>query len=148
MDRAWLLGGTGGGDGKLSEPRWIDQRAIRFKTLYGRRGADRSRTMSIEARKIRLVMHLRKSGIGDMDVLSAIERIPRERFVPPTFMDKAYEDMALPIGLGQTISQPLVVASMTQALQLKKTHKVLEVGTGSGYQTAILAMLSRRVYTR
>jgi protein-L-isoaspartate(D-aspartate) O-methyltransferase len=103
--------------------------------------------MSIEARKIRLVMHLRKSGIGDMDVLSAIERIPRERFVPPSFMDKAYEDMALPIGLGQTISQPLVVASMTQALQLKKTHKVLEVGTGSGYQTAILAMLSPRVYT-
>ena len=103
--------------------------------------------MSIEARKIRLVMHLRRSGIGDMDVLSAIERIPRERFVPPTFLDKAYEDMALPIGMGQTISQPLVVATMTQALQLKKTHKVLEVGTGSGYQTALLAMLSRRVYT-
>ena len=103
--------------------------------------------MSIEARKIRLVMHLRRSGIGDMDVLNAIERIPRERFLPPTFTDKAYDDIALPIGLGQTISQPLVVASMTQALQLKKNHKVLEVGTGSGYQTALLAMLSRRVYT-
>ncbi len=103
--------------------------------------------MSIEARKIRLVMSLRRSGIGDMDVLNAIERIPRERFVPPSFLDKAYDDTALPIGMGQTISQPLVVATMTEALKLKKTHKVLEVGTGSGYQTALLAMLSRRVYT-
>ena len=103
--------------------------------------------MSIEARKIRLVMHLRRSGIRDTGVLSAIERIPRERFIPPTFLDKAYEDTALPIGMGQTISQPWVVASMTEALKLDKTCKVLEVGTGSGYQTAILALLSRRVYT-
>ncbi len=103
--------------------------------------------MTIEARKIRMVMHLRRSGIQDMDVLSAIERIPRERFVPEAFLDKAYDDTALPIGMGQTISQPLVVATMTEALRLARTMKVLEIGTGSGYQTAILAMLSRRVYT-
>ena len=103
--------------------------------------------MSIEARKIRLLMQLRRQGITDTNVLSALEKIPRERFIPPTFLDKAYDDVALPIGMGQTISQPMVVASMTVALQLTKRMKVLEIGTGSGYQTAILAQLSRRVYT-
>jgi protein-L-isoaspartate(D-aspartate) O-methyltransferase len=103
--------------------------------------------MSVEARKIRLLMNLRRSGVTDTALLSAIERIPREKFVPPAFLDKAYDDTALPIGLGQTISQPLVVATMTEALEVKKTHVVLEVGTGSGYQTAILAMLCRRVYS-
>jgi protein-L-isoaspartate(D-aspartate) O-methyltransferase len=103
--------------------------------------------MSIEARKIRLLMQLRRQGIKDMGVLSALEKIPRERFIPPTFLDKAYDDVALPIGMGQTISQPMVVASMTEALKLTKRLKVLEIGTGSGYQTAILAQLSRRVYT-
>ena len=99
------------------------------------------------ARKIRLVMHLRAQGITDTNVLAAIERIPREQFIPPTFHDQAYEDTALPIGLGQTISQPFVVATMTQALELHDRHKVLEIGTGSGYQAAILARLVRRVYT-
>lgn len=100
-----------------------------------------------QARKIRLVMHLRSQGITDTNVLAAIERIPREAFIPPTFHDQAYEDTALPIGLGQTISQPYVVATMTQALQLNDRHKVLEIGTGSGYQAAILSRLARRVYT-
>lgn len=100
-----------------------------------------------QARKIRMVMHLRSQGITDTNVLAAIERVPREAFIPPTFHDQAYEDTALPIGLGQTISQPYVVAMMTQALELTDRHKVLEIGTGSGYQAAILAKLARRVYT-
>ena len=104
--------------------------------------------MSIwEARKIRLIMELRQLGINDSHVLGAIERVPREAFVPLQFHDKAYDNIALPIGHGQTISQPYIVALMTQALQVNKTHKVLEIGTGSGYQTAILSKLARRVYS-
>ena len=75
--------------------------------------------MSLAAQKIRLVMMLRQSGITDTAVLAAIERIPREAFVPPTFVDQAYENRTLPIGRGQTLSQPEVVALMTQALELK-----------------------------
>ncbi|MBF0561411.1 MAG: protein-L-isoaspartate(D-aspartate) O-methyltransferase [Alphaproteobacteria bacterium] len=103
--------------------------------------------MTLEARKIRLIMELRQSGIGDMRVLSAIERVPREVFVPQLFQDQAYQNRALPLGHGQTISQPLVVAAMTQALGLGERMKVLEIGTGSGYQTAILSRLCLRVYT-
>jgi protein-L-isoaspartate(D-aspartate) O-methyltransferase len=103
--------------------------------------------MSVLARKIRLIMKLRKCGIMDTAVLAAIERVPREVFIPAMFHDQAYEDTALPIGRGQTISQPLVVASMTQELKLNDRHKVLEIGTGSGYQAAILAKLCRRVYS-
>ncbi|WP_158045998.1 protein-L-isoaspartate(D-aspartate) O-methyltransferase [Skermanella pratensis] len=103
--------------------------------------------MSIDARKIRLIMQLRRSGVTDTAVLAVIERLPREAFVPPSFLDQAYEDMALPIGSGQTISQPLVVAMMTQALELHNRLKVLEIGTGSGYQAAVLSRLTRRVYT-
>ncbi|CCG08882.1 protein-L-isoaspartate(D-aspartate) O-methyltransferase [Pararhodospirillum photometricum] len=80
-------------------------------------------------------------------VLSALERVPRELFVPQPFANRAFENAALPIGCGQTISQPLVVGLMTQALALTDRHKVLEIGTGSGYQTAVLARLCRRVYT-
>ena len=101
-----------------------------------------------QSRKIRLVMHLRTMGITDTRVLSAMEKVPREAFVPAAMEDQAYEDIALPIGRGQTISQPYVVAIMTQALQLgDKTEKVLEIGTGSGYQTCVLAHLCRRVYS-
>ncbi len=103
--------------------------------------------MSLAHRKIRLIMSLRQSGIIDTVVLSAIERIPREAFVAATFRDQAYESRALPIGCGQTVSQPQVVAQMTQALKLTRRHKVLEIGTGSGYQTAVLSKLARRVYT-
>ena len=103
--------------------------------------------MSTEARKIRLIMELRRAGIADTAVLSAIERIPRELFVPALFQDQAYENRALPIAHGQTLSQPQVVAAMTQALRATKRHKVLEIGTGSGYQTAVLSRLCRRVYT-
>jgi len=100
-----------------------------------------------ETRKIRLVMHLRSMGISDTAVLSAMEKVPRDAFVPVQMRDQAYEDIALPIGRGQTISQPLVVATMTQALELTSRDKVLEIGTGSGYQTCVLAQLCRRVYS-
>ena len=103
--------------------------------------------VSLAARKIRLIMQLRQSGITDTRVLSAIERVPRELFVPAPFQDQAYENRALPIGHAQTLSQPEVVAIMSQALQIGPRHKVLEIGTGSGYQAAVLAMLCRRVYT-
>ena len=86
-------------------------------------------------------------GVSDPNVLDAIARTPRELFVPDAFLDRAYENAPLPIGLHQTISQPTVVAMMTEALELTDRHKVLEIGTGSGYQTAILAGLCRRIYT-
>ena len=101
----------------------------------------------LDVRKIRLILELRESGINDSKVLSAIEKIPREEFVPENFRNQSYENIALPIGENQTISQPFVVAKMTQLLELNKTHKVLEIGTGSGYQSAILSQLVRRVYT-
>lgn len=92
-------------------------------------------------------MALRTKGITDMNVLGAMERVPREDFIPETMRDQAWDDIALPIGRGQTISQPFVVAVMTQALRLSDMDKVLEIGTGCGYQCAILARLCRRVYT-
>lgn len=103
--------------------------------------------MTIAARKIRLIMQLRRAGIADTAVLSAIERIPREVFVPESFQDQSYEDMTLPIGRGQTLSAPSVVALMTQALGTDRRTKVLEIGTGTGYQAAILSRLCRRLYT-
>jgi protein-L-isoaspartate(D-aspartate) O-methyltransferase len=96
---------------------------------------------------LRLLMELRGAGISDARVLGAIERVPRDLFVPAAFRDQAYENVALPIGHGQTISQPLVVALMTEALEVGERHKVLEIGTGSGYQAAVLARLCRRVFT-
>ena len=100
-----------------------------------------------EARKIRLLLELRRQGIADTAVLGAIEKVPREVFVPEAFLDQAYENIALPIASGQTISQPYVVAAMTAALEVGPRMKVLEVGTGSGYQAAVLAHLCRRLYT-
>jgi protein-L-isoaspartate(D-aspartate) O-methyltransferase len=103
--------------------------------------------VTVAARKIRLLMLLRRAGINDTATLAAMERIPREAFVPPSFLDQAYENIALPIGLGQTLSQPQVVALMTQALRCDPSHSVLEIGTGSGYQAAVLSRICRRVYT-
>ncbi len=102
--------------------------------------------MDFEAARARLIEHL-SSEIRDERVLAAMVRIPRERFVPPEEQDLAYEDIPLPIGLDQTISQPFIVALMTEALELTGSEKVLEVGTGSGYQAAILAELARLVIT-
>jgi len=97
--------------------------------------------------KIRLLMDLRQAGVTDTRVLSALETVPRELFVDDPFLDHAYDNRALPIACNQTISQPLVVGLMTQYLDMKGRDKVLEVGTGSGYQAAILSKVSRRVYT-
>ena len=99
----------------------------------------------LDVKKIRLI--LGESGISDSKILSAIEKIPREKFVPDNFRNQAYDNLALPIGDNQTISQPFVVAKMTQLLAVESTHKVLEIGTGSGYQSAVLSKLVRRVYT-
>ena len=100
-----------------------------------------------DSRKIRLVLDLRRGGVTDTRVLGAMERVPRELFIPDAFKDKAYENVALPIGHHQTVSQPLVVARMTEALKLGDRMKVLEIGTGSGYQAAVLAHLCRRLYS-
>lgn len=108
---------------------------------------DPTATATVDARVLRLVMKLREQGIADTGVLAALERVPREAFVLDSFADRAYDNKALPIDQGQTISQPYIVAYMSEALRLDDRHKVLEVGTGSGYQTAILSKLCRRVYT-
>ena len=101
----------------------------------------------LDTQKIRLIMQLRSEGITDMRVLAALERVPRERFVPPSLAEHAYDNSALPIGRGQTISQPFVVAYMTQMLDVHDDMTVLEIGTGTGYQAAVLAQFCRRVYT-
>ena len=101
----------------------------------------------LDVKKIRLILELREAGISDSNILSAIEKIPREKFITDNFRNQAYDNIALPIGENQTISQPFVVAKMTQILNVKPNHKVLEIGTGSGYQSAILSRLARRVYT-
>ncbi len=98
-------------------------------------------------RKMRFLFALRTRGVTDSRVLTAMEKIDRGLFVRGIFADRAYEDMPLPIACGQTISQPSVVGLMTQALQVNPRDTVLEVGTGSGYQAAILSQLARRVYT-
>jgi len=102
--------------------------------------------MDFEAARAKLIEHL-GTEIKDQRVLAVMARIPRERFVPPESQHLAYEDKPLPIGLDQTISQPYIIALMTQALELAGNEKVLEVGTGSGYQAAILAELARQVIT-
>ena len=97
--------------------------------------------------KAQLIMTLRGMGVLDPAVLSAIEAVPRELFVPAALRQHAYENASLPIALDQTISQPYVVARMTEALQLTGRERVLEIGCGSGYQAAILTFLCRRVYS-
>ncbi|SJL85012.1 protein-L-isoaspartate(D-aspartate) O-methyltransferase [Vibrio palustris] len=95
----------------------------------------------------KLVQFLAEQGISDERVLSAIYALPREHFVAQAMMHQAYDNNALPIGQGQTISQPYIVAKMTQLLELTPFSRVLEIGTGSGYQTAILSQLVERVYS-
>lgn len=103
--------------------------------------------MSDDLRQARLIAELRKQGISDNRVLAVVERTRRELFVDEPFESSAYANTALPIACGQTISQPYVVACITQHLELNETLRVLEIGTGSGYQAAILSPLCRRVYT-
>ena len=103
--------------------------------------------MSSSLEQINLIMYLRKQGIHDTRVLRAIELVPRAVFVEEAFIEQAYEDSALPIACGQTISQPFFVAYMTQKLGVEPGDKVLEIGTGSGYQAAVLSHLCRQVCT-
>jgi len=98
-------------------------------------------------RKMQFLFALRSKGVTDTRVLEAMEKIDRGAFIRGIFSERSYEDMPLPIACGQTISQPSVVGLMTQALDVQPRNKVLEVGTGSGYQAAILSQLARRVYT-
>jgi protein-L-isoaspartate(D-aspartate) O-methyltransferase len=97
--------------------------------------------------KMGLVLSLRRAGVTEPTVVATMEHVPREIFVPEVFRSRSYEDITLPIGYHQTLSQPAIVGLMTEALELNDRKKVLEVGTGSGYQTAILASICRRVYT-
>ena len=98
-------------------------------------------------RQTMLESHLRGRDIHDARVLGAMEQIPREQFMPEKYASGAYDDNPLPIGMGQTISQPYIVALMTQCLKLTGSEEVLEIGTGSGYQCAVLATLARSVYS-
>jgi protein-L-isoaspartate(D-aspartate) O-methyltransferase len=99
------------------------------------------------SQRIQMLMRLRNLGITDRDVLNAMEQVPRELFIDDHFRDHAYEDVTMPILCGQSISQPSVVAWMTWALDIGPRMRVLEIGTGSGYQACVLAKLCRRVYT-
>jgi protein-L-isoaspartate(D-aspartate) O-methyltransferase len=94
-----------------------------------------------------LAKQLEQMGIRDQRVLRAVEEVPRHLFVPPALREEAEADRPLPFGYGQTISQPFIVAFMTEALKLSGAERVLEIGTGSGYQTAILALLARQVFS-
>ena len=94
-----------------------------------------------------LVSTLQQKGITDLKVLDAIKKIPRHLFLNSSFEDYAYQDKAFPIGAGQTISQPYTVAFQSQLLEIKKDHKILEIGTGSGYQTAVLCIMGAKVYS-
>ena len=105
----------------------------------------RSRDESVD--RMEFLLSLRRRGISDQAVLRAIDAVPREKFVLPEFADSAYADQAMPIACGQTISQPYVVAYMTEQLDVTREHRVLEVGTGSGYQAAILSQLAGQVFT-
>jgi protein-L-isoaspartate(D-aspartate) O-methyltransferase len=100
-----------------------------------------------EARERMVEEQIVARGVRDPRVLEALRKVPRHLFVPPAMQPAAYEDSALPIGLGQTISQPYVVAFMTEALELKPQDRVLEIGTGSGYQAAVLSLVVREVYS-
>lgn len=103
--------------------------------------------MTADPRTAQLILALRQGGVRDQRVLEAVEWVPRALFVEEAFADQAYADLPLPIDCGQTISQPFTVAMMTDRLDLSDRHTVLEIGTGSGYQTAILSRLCRRIVT-
>jgi protein-L-isoaspartate(D-aspartate) O-methyltransferase len=124
----------GGRDEKPAEPKRVEPRPTKP-----------ARDESVG--RMEFMLSLRRHGISDQGVLRAMDAVPRELFVLPELSDEAYADHAMPIACGQTISQPYVVAYMTEQLDVKREHRVLEVGTGSGYQAAILAQLAGQVIT-
>ena len=109
--------------------------------------SDATADQPAQVRLAQLILALRTQGVSDSAVIKALESTPRELFTPDLFQERAFEDSALPIACGQTISQPYIVGLMTQALGIEKRDRVLEIGTGSGYQTTILSKLARLVYT-
>ncbi|MBT9382500.1 protein-L-isoaspartate(D-aspartate) O-methyltransferase [Pseudooceanicola sp. CBS1P-1] len=106
-----------------------------------------SHDVTLAERKMQFLFALRSAGVTDTRVLEAMEKVDRGAFIKGLFSERAYEDTPLPIACGQTISQPSIVGLMTQALEVQPRDKVLEIGTGSGYQAAVLSHLARRVYT-
>ena len=102
---------------------------------------------SNDEQKMQFILSIRSKGVVDNNVLKALETVNREQFLKGLFAQRAYEDTPLPIECGQTISQPSIVGLMTQALRITDRDKILEIGTGSGYQTAILSKLARRIYS-
>ena len=108
---------------------------------------DFERPADLESRHRRLIEELRRDGITDARVLEALQKVPRHQFVPLQFQEQSYDNRPLPIGYGQTISQPYIVAYMCQALRLKPTDRVLEIGTGSGYHAAVMSLLAAEVFT-
>lgn len=104
-------------------------------------------TYKLKGQRAQLVKELKKTGISSPKVLKAIEAVPRHFFFPKDFLDKAYDNIAFPIGKGQTISQPFTVAMQTQLLDIQSGDKVLEIGTGSGYQSAVLKVMGAQVYS-
>ncbi len=137
---------------------WIIVFAVLLMLLYfsrvSRKGENGGDFMDVnsgdyytEKRERMVERQIKSRGVGNKNVLDAMNRVPREEFVPKQAREFAYEDTPLPIGLGQTISQPYIVALMTELLELKKSDKVLEIGTGSGYQAAVIAEIVSEVYT-
>jgi protein-L-isoaspartate(D-aspartate) O-methyltransferase len=126
----------------LSAPIWLSGLAAK-----GAEQRDTDDARWARERRGMVADQIKARGISDVTVLSAMERVPRHLFVPHQYRDAAYEDSPLPIGSDQTISQPYIVAYMTQALGIDRTKKVLEIGTGSGYQAAVLAEIVKEVYT-
>jgi protein-L-isoaspartate(D-aspartate) O-methyltransferase len=116
-----------------------------FPSCIGDKGVPKQPPSDDNVGRMQFLLALRKRGISDAAVLRAMDQVPREHFVESSFIESAYADQALPIACGQTISQPYVVAYMTEQLGVAPHHRVLEVGTGSGYQAAILSRLAREV---
>src|SRR5258708_7764619 len=128
--------------------RWVSrQRVKNALSLYPSYGIDMTDEIPTQdgVGRMQFMLTMRRRGISDAAVLRALDEVPREHFVQDQFAQSAYADQALPIPCGQTISQPFVVAYMTEKLELRPEHRVLEVGTGSGYQAAILSRIVREV---
>jgi len=141
---------------RLFQWRRKDARGLKVRGVQGpedeSRSPDKARKepslpRDAKVERMDFLLSLRRRGISDANVLRAMDTVPRQDFVLPEFADIAYADQAMPIACGQTISQPYVVAYMTEQLELKREHRVLEVGTGSGYQAAVLSQLAGEVYS-
>lgn len=136
----------GGSRGGVTRPVVVRRCALVLLVALACTGAD-TQDQQREQRMAMVERQIAARGVKDVRVLDAMRAVPRHRFVPADMTGLAYEDTPLPIGLGQTISQPYIVAYMTEALKVEPHHRVLEIGTGSGYQAAVLAELAKEVYT-